>query len=325
MPRFTFKRTAFIELLLLFVVCMGISILIANRNQYLPDYQMYLSLYTYSSDIVEVSFNTIASFFKSFTDNGFVYFLFFYSFLGFVLHMFFAYYYIKYEQGWLRFAIYLVPYFCYFFIFWDLIQIRYSAGISFLLFGVFCNSRKWRFFFFVLAICFHNSMILPEILFILYSTIKKDYLKYLSMPLITMVAYIGLQYTRYSGKYEQSSAEWDHLNLLGGNCLMLYLLVCSLFYFRKKINERYAKQITALIFTVSVLAMLIVVLNTDYPAIANRLLALTLFLAFTCTAFIKDKYNLIFFLLISMVFSMWNFNIIILDPRSFFNTLWYHY
>lgn len=325
MIRFTFRKNVFIEFLLLSIVCIIISIFIANRDQYLPDYQMYLTLYNYSSDLVEVSFNTIATFFRTYFNDGFVFFLFFYALLGFVLHMFFAYFYVKNEQGWIRYLIYLIPYFFYFFIFWDLIQIRYSAGISFLLFGIFSASNKWRIVFFSLAIFFHNSMLLPEALFILYSTLKKDYLKFLSIPVITAVAYIGLQFTRYSSKYEQSSAEWDHLNLLGGNCLILYLLVASLFYFKSFVNLKYKNQITALIFTTSVLAMLIVVLNTDYPAIANRLLALTLFLAFTCVSFVKNKYNLIFFLLVSIVFSAWNFNIIILDPKSFFNTLWYHY
>ena len=89
MIRFTFRKKVFIEFLLLSTVCIIISIFIANRDQYLPDYQMYLTLYNYSSDLVEVSFNTIATFFRTYFNDGFVFFLFFYALLGFVLHMFF--------------------------------------------------------------------------------------------------------------------------------------------------------------------------------------------------------------------------------------------
>ena len=327
MIRFKCKKKTAIEFFVLLLLTIVGAFVISGRNQYLPYYQMYLTLYHYASDLVEFSFNAIAGFYRGFFpgDDGFIYFLFTYAILGFVLHMYFAYFYIKKEQGWIRYLFFLMPYFCYFFIYWDLIQIRYAAGISFLLFGMFASSVRWRFFFFALAILFHNSMVLPEALFLLFTLIRKDYIKLIAVPGIAITALIGLQFTRYSVKYEQSSAEWVHLNLLGGNCLMLYLMVLSMLYFKKYLNNNYKKTVTSLIYTVSVLTLLIVVLNGNYPAIANRLLALTLFLAFICVSFVKGKYNLIFFIALSIVFSLWNLNIIVLDPNSFFNTPWYHY
>ncbi|MDM6777880.1 EpsG family protein, partial [Klebsiella michiganensis] len=98
-------------------------------------------------DNVEMSFNFLTNFFRS-NNLGFDAFLFLYALLGLGLHLYFSMIYVKDEQGTLRFLIFLIPYFCYFFILWDLIQIRYSAGISFLMFGIFAANKKKEFCFF---------------------------------------------------------------------------------------------------------------------------------------------------------------------------------
>lgn len=327
MKKYIVNKSKLLENVIFTLLCFICILYITNRDQYLPDYQMYLSLYNSQSILVEISFNYLSILFNWLFDgsDGFKYFLFLYAILGFGLHMLFFYFYIKKEQGWIRFLFFMLTYFCYFYIFWDLIQIRYSVGISFLIFGMFCKSKKHAIIFFGVAIFFHNSMILPAGLFFLYAYLKKDYLKVLAIPLISVIAFLGLSFTRYSEKYEQGIVDWDHLNLLGGNCLILYTLVISNLFFKKYIKDKYSKTIISLMYTVSVMTVLIVILNSGFPAIANRLLALTLFLSFICSVFVFNKYNLIFFVIISMVFSLWNLNIIVLDPTSFFNTKWYHY
>lgn len=319
--RIIFKKKFFLELGVITPLVILLCIIVTFRNQYLPDYQMYYSIYLSSSSQVEISYNLIASFFKEY-NLGFLAFLFTYSFLGLGLHMFFAYFYLKCEQGWVRLLSFLLPYYFYLFIFWDLIQIRYSVGISFLLFGLFSKKNKLRVIFFCLAFAFHNSMILPILLYCVFSVIKRERLRLLMVPIIALVSLVGLEFTRYAVKYDESTTDWDKLNLLGGNCLMLYTLVIALFYFKNSISNKYKDQVIKLIYITSVLTLLIVILNFDFPAIANRLLALAIFFAFLGHGFMRGRKNLLFILLIAFVFSAWNFNIIVMDPRSFFNTQW---
>lgn len=317
------KKRTILRLIFTVPLVLLICYLVTKRGQFLPDYQMYYSLFLYPSDNVEISFNLLTTFFRD-NNLGFDAFLFLYALLGLGLHLYFSMKYVKDEQGTLRFIIFLIPYFCYFFILWDLIQIRYSAGISFLMFGIFAANNKKRILLFFTAFVLHNSMMLPIGLFYLFLILKNKYIKFLMVPGIAIASLAGLQFTRYSEKYNEVSNTLDRLNLLGGNCLMLYTMVAMFFIFHKDINQKFKAQVSALIYSTLVLTVLIITLNFEYTSIANRLLALSLFFAFTCHIFIRNRFNLIFIFLLAVVFSAWNFNLIVLDPNSFFNTKWYY-
>ncbi|MDM6777879.1 hypothetical protein, partial [Klebsiella michiganensis] len=67
-------------------------------------------------------------------------------------------------------------------------------------------------------------MMLPIGLFYLFLILKNKYIKLLMIPGIAIASLAGLQFTRYSEKYNEVSNSLDRLNLLGGNCLMLYTM-----------------------------------------------------------------------------------------------------
>ena len=128
-------------LLLLFPLIFYCCYLVSLRSQFFPDYQMYQHLFYNERDYVEYSFNFISSLFDK-TDEGFLNFLFAYAILGFGLHILFLTRYIYLVRGLGWYLLSLILYFPYFFVYWGLIQIRYAAGISFLLLGLMAEKNK---------------------------------------------------------------------------------------------------------------------------------------------------------------------------------------
>ncbi|QJB50027.1 hypothetical protein HGD77_15295 [Acinetobacter sp. NEB149] len=239
-----------------------------------------------------------------------------YAILGFGLHMFFLarYVYLVRGLGWYLLSLFI--YFPYFYIYWGLIQIRYAAGISFLLLGLMAKKNINRYVFFVIAVSFHNTMLLPALLYLIFYQIKNMTIKLLLVPILIALAVFGISFTRYKEKYSDYGME--SFGYLSGNMVLLYCFCILFFFFRGDIIDKFKDRIINTYLVVIVLLLWVLFFNLIMPIVANRFLTLNIFLAAICCLFIKNKYYWILMTLLVFLFSIWNLEVLILRENEVF-------
>lgn len=302
-----------IEWLFLYPLALWACYFISQRDEGMRDYQNYLFMFNNHAEDVELSFRFLNEILSLYTD-GFLYFLIFYAFLGFFLKVYFGYRFICKNQGYYLFLLLIFSYFFVFFTLWDLIQIRYSAGISLFLLAVFCKKSWIKVIFFILSILFHYSMILPVGLYVVFFYIERESLRLVSIPILIIFNIIALKLSIYSDRYTINSYNVESVPLLSAQYFFIFIMFFIFFIFRKMVNPIFKKEVN-IIFLIAILMFFLMILTASYfPAIADRLLSITTFLFLLCLFFIEFKgYRLILTLFI-LVFSLWYFKIYIINP-----------
>lgn len=305
------KSIFFILIPIIFYFCYLTSL----RSPYFPDYQMYMHLFYNERDYVEYSFNLLASFFEK-SDSGFLSFLFLYAILGFGLQIFFLTKYIYMVRNVWWYFLSLVLYFPYFYLYWGLIQIRYAAGISFLLLGLMSDRLRNQILLFSLAIFFHNTMLMPALLFMIFSYLKNKIVKLCLIPILVLISVLGISFTRYKEKYSDYGME--SFGYLSGNMVLLYCFCLVFFFFRGDVIQNFKVKIMNIYFVVIILLLWVLIFNLIMPIVANRFLTLNIFLAAICCFFIKNKYSWILITALIFLFSIWNIEVLILRENEVF-------
>lgn len=302
----------------LFVIPVSIIIcvFIANRNQYLPDYQMYLRLFQVENDYVEFSYNFFSDMFNRDPDN-FIYFLFFYAIISFGMKMIFSVDYILEKRGWTIYLLFILTYVVSFFVLWDMIQIRYSAGISMLVFGIFNKNIKYKFLFFLLAIMLHSSMLFPVVCFLGLSYIKNIKLKWSIVPVFAFAILIAVFFSGYSSKYNAEYYGVDNFKIYSGVYILVYMMLVIFFVFRRKIVPEYKNEIYSLYLTSLIMVIIMVSINSLLPAAADRLANLVCLLLVICLFFISAGKEY-FYLMLSFIFiyNAWMLKVYIFNPHG---------
>lgn len=290
------KKNNFINLFFISPLLFIVIYFIVNRSPNLPDYSIYEYMYYNDAKIgVEPTFLLFKEIFSNF-ENGFYFFLFSYAIIGFYLKIIFFYYELN---DCYKFFIFTIGYFLSFFIVWDLIQIRYSAGISFFLLGVFGLLRWHKIIYFFLAIMFHYSLVIPIILYIFYNVIKNIYLRIVFIPIMLLIIYIAIEYSKYAEEYDSKNYLEDPIDFLSiRNFLTLSLIVFfTIFYYKNKSYNNF--EVSALYYVGIALYVLVFLLNPVIPSAADRIFTLTSFIFFVLQFFIKIKnYNFFLFLIV---------------------------
>ena len=288
-----------------------IPLLICFRSDDFRDYQNYYNYFKYGYEGVEVSYKIISTLLRS-VDNGFYYLLYLYGFLGFSLKFYRFYEIYAINYGFFRFLLVLSMYFCCFFVLWDLIQIRYSAAISFLMIGFFCKNIKFKFFLFFISFLFHYSMVVPICLFIFLVYFKNNFTRFLFFILFPIFGYFLIGYSEYALRYSSVSSDYDQsIPIFSGIYFLNFFMIIVFIFFKDKVSENY-REISLDIFWASLILMVLcMVISPVTPEGANRYISLLTFQLLMLFSLIKNRLFSYLYFVFVVFFCFWYLKIYI--------------
>lgn len=258
----------------------------ALRSEDFPDYQIYKLLYDDPTGI-EYSYQFISYIVKQIDYNiGFYILLFIYAVLGVFIKNIFIYDRIRNQK--VAFSLYLIAYFFVFFPIWDLIQIRYSVGISFLIIGMLCKRNNLKFLYFAASILFHTSMILPISIYLVFFIVENYILRLILIPIFVVLLSYVTAISSYGDKYNILSYG-EQYNIITTNSIFVLLMTFFIAYFRKNIILEFRKEINCIFYTAIILFFSLNIMSFFIPSAAFRLLLLVSYLLFICLFFIRAK------------------------------------
>lgn len=307
-----------VVILQLIVLSFLVCFFIANRNPYLADYQMYLTLFELQwKGGLEVSYGFLSYLFSG-DAKYFVYFLFLYAVLGFGLKVYFAISRLYVYGGLYCIIAFSITYFCSFFEMWDLIQIRYSAAISFFLLGVFNKKKFSRIILFLLSVMFHYSLVFFVSNFLLFSYVKSRKMRLMLVPLVSLFDSLIVIYSSYGKKYSEVAISGASLH--SGIYISIYLMFFVSFIFRKRFSSKYSGEVYSLFLTSSVTLVLMIALNHFVIGLTDRLMTLCSLLFIICLLFVENKSFKILLTLVLIVYNVWVLNVYIFNPNGLLST-----
>lgn len=290
--------------------------MISLRNDDFRDYQSYYTYFKYGYDGVEISYKFFSNILSGF-DLGFYYLLYLFGFFGFSLKISKLYniYYVDY--GGLRFILLFLMYLCGFFFLWDLIQIRFSAAISFLLLALFEKDKKNKFIYYLLSFLFHYSMIIPIVIFYFFYIFKNKILRFLFLVLFPLFIFYISQYSEYALKYSVDNSNYDQtLSLFSGIYFLNFFMIILFYIFRGKVHDLYV-DISKNLFTGSLVLMFVAIaISINTPEGANRLISLLTFLLILLFSLVKDKIFNIIYIIFTLFFCYWYLKIYLFKEDS---------
>ncbi|MEN8335225.1 EpsG family protein [Acinetobacter pittii] len=313
MSNFIVSKYKLFQWLFLFPTSLLVCYFVTMRDENLRDYQNYLFMFNNLAEDVEPSFRLINKLFFSYTD-GFLYLLFVYAFLGFFLKIYFGSKFIHKQQGLYLYILYLISYLIVFFTLWDLIQIRYSVGVSFFILGAFYKNYYVKLIFFVLAVLFHYSMILPIGLYLILFFVEKNIYRLALIPLLLVVSSFAMKQSLYAEKYTKSAYNIESVPLLSGQYFFIFLMFILFCFLRRMVNPIFKKEVNIIFLISTSMLFLMVVMAAYFPAISDRLLSMTTFLFLLCLFFIKGKYYKFVLTVFIIIFNLWYLKTYILNP-----------
>jgi hypothetical protein len=289
-----------------------IAILVATyRAENLPDYQMYYYMYQTHIEDVELSFRILNEFFYPY-QNGFIYFLLVYAVLGVFIKINSIYNYISKYNGIYPFILFIFVYISFFYINWDLIQIRYSVGVSFLIAGILAEKKIHSLIFFVISLFFHSSMFLPILLFILISFFKNFSIQLCIGLILGILVFLIFKYTFYAEKYEFYGREAPSI-ISGQYLITMFMLALNFFMRKNSTSADRGNIILNMAFSMFVTMLLI---KGSYGAVADRMYTLVEFLLLINLLLIRERYFSILFFLFLIFYVFWHWKIFILVPQG---------
>lgn len=289
-----------------FPICLVVAVLVALRSDQFSDYTVYLEAFqNYTVVKIEITFYWLSRLLSNFS-NGFYYLLFVYSFLGIVLKS--KFFYDQFYQEKLKLSFFIFTYICSYFILWELIQMRYSVAIAFLLLALFHEGKK-RYIYFALAIAFHYSIGLIFLFFLILNFVKNTRLKFiLAFSLAMGSVYIINTYNLLSQYSVNQNDASQGINFFGSFVLTKIVLFLVQYF---AINYYLSRNYVRLPHQVGIVAnlglstfLLFILLAFSHPIAGDRYFDLGLFLIFVCSMFIYKKDSIYLFMVYCTIFSI---------------------
>ncbi|WP_294319016.1 EpsG family protein [uncultured Chryseobacterium sp.] len=255
---------------ILFIICI-------TRNEInVRDYDAYLSMFRYKTDMVEVSFNLIRDFVIKYLSGDVFYLFFIYAIIGLVLKLYCIY---KFSTN---IILSLIIYLSYLYIVQDLTAIRIGAATSFVLLSLphLVNRNLKKFLLCaILATIFHSSAFVVFFLWFLNSKyIKPGYyiailiLSYFIIPIVSQNLSL---FQHYFPIYLQSKLlayetfENTEINIF--NVWQLARVILTIFFLLIASNLYKKNKYSILLVKIYFLATVTYVLLSFNPAFAGRI------------------------------------------------------
>lgn len=303
---FKVKKKNIVYIAIIFPIIVLVSFFVSLRSSNFNDYEQYKIIYeNYETIPVEVSYSLISQLFHS-TSIGFYGLLFLYALLGIGLKISFFYKYLHSNISY--FIVIILCYLSSYFILWDLIQIRFSVAVGFLIWGIF-TKNKLKYLYLILSILFHYSMVAPISIFLIISIIEHKKIKFFLVLIfvslyVLAVSKLGLM-SQYSVLENTNS---KGINFLGFFVLSRIFVFSSLYLliirYRKKIDVLY--QTSAINASNVALSMflLFLALAFSHPLAGERFFDIGIFLILNCAFMISfNGFKYILFFICSLFIS----------------------
>lgn len=286
------KKMEFFILTLIFFI---ISIFVSQRSEDMPDYANYKMLYDSPADI-EFSYKFISDVTRWLGGgDGFYILLFIYAFLGLAVKNLFLY--LKFSRYY--YFLYIFGYFLIFFPIWDLIQIRYSVGIAFLILGFFSFKNKFLFLF--IGCLFHYSIVIPAIVYLFFHYVRVGFFRLIISPILLLLFYFFTIGGMYGDKYNVNNYG-EVYNIITTNSVFSLLLIIFMCFFRSGVNVKYLKMVESVILTSVFLLVFLSLISFELPSASFRLLFLVNYLLFVCLFFVRARNSEYILTLVTLFF-----------------------